>query len=416
MAVIGKMFREIGRMLSRSFDDSRVDSLSIMPIVAIVFLGIIGVSAIYSAQSCYGGNQWKAQTYWFALGAVVYCVTSLIDYKILLKYAHVIYILSVFLLVFLWTPLGERRFGALRWINFFGFIVQPSEPAKLGFLIMVSAMLAREDLYNKDISSATIRNVLIVFAIPMVLVFLQPDLGSTLIFPAILLSILFAARLTQKFFLYVMSFGFIIISIVAFDIYKYSEFMEEHNMNPLKDCGMYEKQSFIPLKDYQRNRILAFVAPEVIDPHGVGASWNLRQSLISVGSGGIFGKGFNNGTQAKLGYLPKAVASNDFVFSVIAEERGLIGGLFVLILYTIIILNGLRVAMIARDRFGTYMAVGISVMFLMHVCINIGMTLGLMPITGIPLPFLSYGGSFLLICCFLQGVLQSINRFQKCYD
>lgn len=416
MAEIGKNFDGILYTIRRSFDDSRTDSLSIMPMVAILFLGIIGVSAIYSAQSCYGGNQWQAQTYWFVLGAIVYFITSLIDYKFLLRYAHIIYAISVIMLLFLWTPLGERRFGALRWINFFGFIVQPSEPAKLGFLIMISAMLAREDLHKREISRATIRNVLIIFAIPMVLVFLQPDLGSALIFPAILFSILFAARLTQKFFIYVMSFGFILVSVVAFDIYKYSEFMEEHNMNPIKDCGMYEKQSFIPLKDYQRNRILAFVAPEVIDPHGVGVSWNLRQSLISVGSGGIFGKGFNSGTQAKLGYLPKAVASNDFVFSVIAEERGLMGGLFVLILYTIIIVNGLRVAMLARDRFGTYMAVGISVMFLMHVCINIGMTLGLMPITGIPLPFLSYGGSFLLICCFLQGVLQSIHRFQKCYD
>ena len=191
--------------------------------------------------------------------------------------------------------------------------------------------------------------------------------------------------------------------------------MDKHELDPISDIGIYEKRSILPLKDYQRNRIISFVAPDIVDPKGVGISWNLRQSLIAVGSGGLLGKGFNSGTQAKLGYLPKSVASNDFIFSVIAEERGFVGGVVVLLMYFVIIFDALRIALLSRDRFGMYLAVGISTLFLTHILINIGMTLGLMPITGIPLPFLSYGGSFLLICCFLQGIVQSIYRFHLSY-
>jgi rod shape determining protein RodA len=137
--------------------------------------------------------------------------------------------------------------------------------------------------------------------------------------------------------------------------------------------------------------------------------------LIAVGSGGITGKGQGKGTQAKLGYLPQSVATNDFIFSVIAEEYGFTGGIFVLLIYAIMMANGLRIACMARDRFGLLLAVGISILFLIHICVNIGMTLGIMPITGIPLPFISYGGSFMVICFILQGIIQSIYRFKSKY-
>jgi rod shape determining protein RodA len=127
------------------------------------------------------------------------------------------------------------------------------------------------------------------------------------------------------------------------------------------------------------------------------------------------GKGQGKGTQAKLGYLPQSVATNDFIFSVIAEEYGLIGGMCVLLIYAIMMANGLRIACMARDCFGRLLAVGISVLLLIHVCVNVGMTLGIMPITGIPLPFISYGGSFMVICCLLQGIVQSIYRFRSEY-
>jgi rod shape determining protein RodA len=379
--------------------------------VAILILLFFGITAIYSSQSYRGGLQWQAQIGWVAIGAILYFGVSRMDYSVFLRYAHWVYLFSILLLLCLWTPFGERRFGALRWINFCGVVIQPSEPAKLGFLIMMAAMIARSEITNLVHSMEEVMKFLLVFCVPMLLIFLQPDLGSALTLPPVLFAMLYVANLTQKFFIYAISCALILLSVVAFDIFNYRLFLDKHDLDPIHNGGLYEKHSILPLKDYQRNRIISFVAPDVIDPSGIGVSWNLRQSLIAVGTGGIFGKGFNGGTQAKLGYLPKSVASNDFIFSVIAEERGFFGSVTILLVYIVLIFNGLRISILSRDRFGTYLAVGISALFLTHICINVGMTLGLMPITGIPLPFLSYGGSFLLICCFLQGVVQSVYRF-----
>ncbi len=153
--------------------------------------------------------------------------------------------------------------------------------------------------------------------------------------------------------------------------------------------------------------------PEAIDPRGIGVSWNQRQSLLSVGSGGLIGKGWGEGTQAKLGYLPQSVAHNDFLFAVLAEEKGYLGSMAVVFLFALIVFNGVRIAGVARDRFGMLLSIGVSVIFIVHIYINIGMTINLMPITGLPLPFLSYGGSFILSCCLLQGLVQSVYRCRR---
>jgi rod shape determining protein RodA len=189
--------------------------------------------------------------------------------------------------------------------------------------------------------------------------------------------------------------------------------MEAHGYSFITDRGAYEHHSWVPLHDYQRNRILGFAAPEKIDPKGTESVYNLTQSLISVGSGGLKGKGWTDGTQAQLGYLPRSVATNDFIFSVIAEEKGFLGSIAVLGLFGVVLFNGIRIAGLARDRLGTLLAIGVTVLFTVHVFVNIAMTIGLVPITGIPLPFISYGGSFVLSCCLLQGLVQSVYRFRK---
>jgi rod shape determining protein RodA len=228
-------------------------------------------------------------------------------------------------------------------------------------------------------------------------------------------AMLYVSNLSKKFFACVFAVGLILLSVIAVDIYAYRNFLDRKHLSGGEAVEKYENLSILPMKDYQRDRIVSFMFPDAIDPGGTGIGWNLRQSLIAVGTGGFDGKGFNAGTQAKLGYLPKSVASNDFVFSVVAEERGFIGAMVVILSYSLIVWSGLRTANCARDRFGTYLCVGSSILFLSHICINIGMTIGLMPITGIPLPFLSYGGSFLLICCFLQGMVQSVYRYQNSF-
>lgn len=401
--------------LKSLLDDQKAGPYDKTPIICILMLLFVGITAIYSSHSHSGGSQWIAQLVWAFAGGCLYYIVSRIDYEFFAQYAHVFYNISIVLLLMLWTPFGERRFGALRWVNLGVFAVQPSEPAKLGFLFMLSAMMARTEISSLGGSIKNLAKCCLVFCIPTILIFLQPDLGSALTFPVMFFAMLYISKLSKKFFLGIVAIFLIAVSIIAIDIYGYRNFLDDKFFRNDGEQTKYEDRSILPLKDYQRDRILAFLFPDDVDPNGIGVSWNLRQSLIAVGTGGLTGKGFNNGTQAQLGYLPKSVASNDFIFSVIAEERGLIGSLCVILLYVLLIGNGLRTAQLSRDRFGTYICIGTSILLLLHIVVNIGMTLGLMPITGIPLPFLSYGGSFLLICCFLQGMTQSVYRYHKCF-
>lgn len=351
------------------------------------------------------------QIIWLVLGIIVYCLASIINYKIYLSYAHILYGLCIIILLLAWSPLGMKINGAQRWLNLGIFLVQVSDPAKIGTLVFASAILSRSRITNLRSSLKVVLKVMGVFFLPIVLIFLQPDLGSCLVFPPMLFALLYVSKLSKRFFVTTFGVFAILLGIIAWDIYGYAKFIQDNPQS--KHTGLYQEQALIPLKDYQRNRILTFVAPHIIDPKGIRDNWNLRQSLISIGTGGFWGKGHNNSTQAKLGYLPHSVAPTDFIFSVLAEETGFIGGFFVILLFAILIGNGIRIAAMARDRFGMYLAIGISIIFMVHIFINIGMTIGIMPITGIPLPFLSYGGSSILSCCLLQGLIQSIYRFRK---
>ena len=394
--------------------------------ICMLLLCLIGVFFIYSAQSYSGGSSWKMQIAWLAIGGIAYISISLINYKFFLEHAHLFYWGSILLLlplaiqsvsinigVPIHFPFVITRFGSTRWLNFGPISFQPSEIAKLGTLIMLTSILARSEIGNVRDSIKVLIKVGIAFCIPLFLIFLQPDLGSSLVFPPMVFSLLYVSQLSQRFFTIAFVAFVAIIITVAMDIQSYKSYMEENELSFLRDKGAYQTQSWLPLKDYQRNRILTFTAPHIVDPRGTGVAWNLNQSLIAVAGGGLLGKGLGEGTQAKLGYLPPTVAPNDFIFSVLAEESGFLGSLLVLFLFILLIANGIRIAAMARDRFGMLLAVGVSVIFTVHVFVNIGMTIGLMPITGLPLPFLSYGGSFILICCILQGLVQSIYRFRK---
>jgi rod shape determining protein RodA len=246
----------------------------------------------------------------------------------------------------------------------------------------------------------------------MFLIFKQPDLGSTLVFPPIAFSLLYVARIPSRFFVATALLFVVMIGVLGYDVFRYYQYKSE-NPNPTEAIVAYEDTSLIPLKDYQRKRILTFLAPEVMDPNGIGANWNRIQALIAVATGGTTGKGLGNGMQAKLGYLPSAVAHNDFIFAVLAEESGFVGGIIAIGAYSLLIFGCIKVASKASDRFGAMLAVGISVLLMTHVFINIGMTIGITPITGLPLPFLSYGGSFLISCFILLGLVQSVYRHRK---
>jgi len=375
-------------------------------------LSVIGVFFIYSAQAYVGGTQWKSQIVWIALGAAVYLAVSLIDYKIVLKYSHLIYAASLLLLALvLWSPLGVERFGARRWLDLGVYTLQPVEFAKLGCIAIGASILTRSEIGSVRDSLQVLGKMALAISLPLIFIMLQPDLGSALTIPPVVFAQLYASNLSKRFFLATFAAFAVLVGAVVADTLGYARYLDLKEESPKAYPEAYEDRSLVPLRDYQRDRLLTFIAPSQVDPADSG--WNRRQSLISVGSGGAFGKGWLNGLQAQLGYLPRNVAHNDFIFSVIAEETGFLGSVTVIFLFGLLLGNGARIASAARDRFGTLLALGVVVLFAVHVFVNIAMTIGLIPITGLPLPFLSHGGTFMISCCIFQGLIQSVYRFRK---
>ncbi|PTY08444.1 cell cycle protein [Opitutaceae bacterium EW11] len=398
--------------------------------LAILALSCIGVAFIFSAQystrpvlpkelglkwilTMFSQN-WVKQILFLFVGAGLYVMVSLVHYRFWLSIAHWFYLACIVPLILVLIPgIGTESYGAQRWLDFGFFSYQPSETSKAAVLLMVASVLARSQIGTVRQSLGTLGKLALAAGIPMFLILLQPDLKSAIVLPPMVFSMLYVSKLSTRFFAVALGAFLLVVGVVGWDSYSYVQFMESHGYSYQTDRGKYEPHTWIKLHDYQRNRIIAFVAPEKIDPSGTGISWNRQQSLISVGSGGLTGKGWTQGTQAQLGYLPRAVAHNDFIASVIAEEKGFLGSLTVLSLFGVVLFNGIRIAGLARDRFGTLIALGVTVLFAVHVFVNIAMTIGLVPITGIPLPFISYGGSFVLSCCLLQGLVQSVYRFRK---
>jgi rod shape determining protein RodA len=382
--------------------------------VCLLLLCTFGVFFIYSAQLASGREQWAQQIVWIGAGAVLYVVVSLLDYRLWLRWSHWVYLASLVLLLLVLIPgIGDTRgMGARRWLNLGPGSFQPSESAKLAVLVMTAATLTGAKIGTVRDSLQTLVKLALAAGIPMVLILAEPDLGTALVIAPMVFAMLYVSNLSTRFFAASVGVFALLVGVVALDTWRYAAFLaENHFSKPQEARGKYEPHSWLPLHDYQRERVLAFVAPDKIDPMGIG--WNQHQSLISVGSGGLTGKGWTEGTQAKLGYLPRSVAHNDFIFSVIAEEKGFLGSITIIGLFGVVLWNGIRIAGLARDRFGALLALGVTVLTAVHVFVNIAMTIGLVPVTGIPLPFISYGGTFVLSCCLLQGLVQSVYRFRR---
>jgi rod shape determining protein RodA len=295
--------------------------------LALIGLATFGVFFIYSAQLSVSGSNWITQLVWLIGGVAVYVAVSLIDYRFWLSVAHWLYLLALLPLLFVLLPgIGSERYGATRWLDFGFFAFQPSETAKVAVLLITASLLIRSEIGTVRQSLGVLGKLALAVGLPMVLILLQPDLKSAIVLPPMVFSMLYVSKLSARFFAGALG-AFLLIVTGA------------RSMGYLALCGLHgvewlllptgiaanTKPTLVPLHDYQRNRIISFVAPDKIDPMGIG--WNQRQSLISVGSGGLTGKGWTEGTQAQLGYLPRSVAHNDFIFSVIAEEKGLSGKL-----------------------------------------------------------------------------------------
>jgi rod shape determining protein RodA len=396
-------------------------------VVILLFLSGLGIVAIQSAGSARESTFYRSQTIFVVIGWLAYWAISALDYRHIQRYARRIYLgclvilIPVSLCALLHRDLGSfiRSInGARRWMDFGPFSIQPSEFAKIGVLVFIAAMLARSPIGSFRATWRTVFWCLGAAAVPFVLIFVQPDLGSALIYLPLSFILLFVAGLTFRFFLVAGAAALLLVGVVALDLREYAAKVDQYaKANPsAKDPvravrGEHEAEAwFFLLKDYQRERIMSFIAPEVIDPKGLGVTWNVNQAVIAVGRGGFRGQGIGNGTQARFGYLPEAAAHNDFLFSGMAEEIGFTGGLLVIGAFVLLFWRVVRTAARAADRFGSLLAIGAAVVLGTHVVINIGMNINLMPVTGVPLPFLSYGGSFVLSCFLLLGLVQSVHR------
>lgn len=396
-------------------------------VVLILGLSILGVVAIQSAGSARESPYYRSQIVFIALGWLAYWVVAAVDYRQFQRYAQRLYFLGIALLLpisvcaVLKQDLGSfirSVNGARRWMDFGPISLQPSEFAKVGVLIFLAALLARKPIGGFRATWRTVAWVAGAAGLPFGLIFVQPDLGSALIYLPLSFLLLFVAGLTSRFFVVTGVVTLLFLGVVALDLREYSSkvaiYSAEHpeDRDPARAVrGKHEASAwFFLLKDYQRERVMSFVAPSVIDPKGLGATWNVRQAVIAVGRGGLSGQGIGNGTQARFGYLPEAAAHNDFLFSGMAEEIGFTGGLLVIGAFALLFWRIVRTAVRAADRFGSLLAIGAAVVLGTHVVINIGMNIDLMPVTGVPLPFLSYGGSFVLSCFLLLGLVQSVHR------
>ncbi len=356
------------------------------PLLSVTVLLItVGLAFIYSAsyqitiETNAQINYSSKQVVWSVIGIICFVAILLYGYDRIMKLSYLIYIANILLLILVFV-IGATRYGSQRWIQVGGLVLQPSEFAKITIIITLSKYLSM-NLQNYRSIWFLLKAMILTF-FPMVLILRQPDLGTSLVFIPIFFTMVFVAGTPLKHLLLLIGTG---ITAVPFFW-------------------------FFLLKDYQKNRIRVFWDPN-LDPAGLG--YQAIQSKIAVGSGGLFGKGWLHGTQNQLNFLPKRYT--DFIFSVIGEEWGFLGVSFVLLLYFLLIIIGIYIASKSKDSFGKLLACGISVMILAHVIINVGMTIGIMPITGLPLLFLSYGGSSMLTAIISVALLESIWVKRK-YD
>jgi rod shape determining protein RodA len=323
----------------------------------------------------------KMQGVAVALGTALMAVMAFIDFRGLRAYRVYMYwgIIGLILLVFV-VP-GSSAMGGQRWIPLGVFNLQPSEVAKIAMILVISSFLA--DRQRGDLEAQTTLTTLGYAAIPALLVFVQPDFGTTLVLVALTMALLFVYGTRWLHFAAIgaaIGAGLVMVMKVL----------------PLAGIQL--------LKQYQIDRLLVFLHP---DHDTVGSGYHLLQSKIAIGSGMLTGKGLYQGTQTQLNFLPEH--HTDFVFSVLGEELGFMGGAILLALYFLVIWRGLRISIISESLFGSLVAGGIVAMLLFQIFVNIGMTIGIMPITGIPLPFLSYGGSSMVSNLIAIGLLESIH-------
>ncbi len=434
---------------------SEIYKIDYLLVFTVIFLAFIGILMIYSAgfDPIENSNKdlYKKQILWFIFGFVLMIAITFVNYSLFGHYSIQIYGVLLFLLL-LTTLFGRPIRNTRAWLDFGIFSIQPSEFVKLGLLFILGKYLEIRERDIKNFRELLIPSLLTI--VPIFIIIKQPDFGTAMILIPILFTLLFVGGADVSHLLSIISIA--VIALVVPIILTYREWIGSEGSNFLldffKDTDLifivsgillgiaiagyalnfffikkFYRKIYIPsfvlslglmfsviiqyfLKDYQKKRILVFLNPD-LDPHGSG--YNIIQSKIAVGSGGFFGKGFLNGSQSQLGFLPEK--TSDFIFSVVAEEWGFIGSMIMIILLSIVVFRGIQIALEAKDKFGALLASGITAIFFFHILINIGMVVGIMPVTGLPLCFISYGGSNLFMSMISIGILINIRMRKFVY-
>lgn len=351
----------------------RIDWVIVVVAIILVLLGLMSIYSLTQGKASY--IQFKKQVVFLIVSLAVMGIIAYIDFRIL-NHTQIIfsfYATSV-LLLFAVLFLGSDVRGVARWFRIGPVSFGPVELAKI-----ISVFVLAKYFSMRHIEIARMRHILVsgfYIAIPSMLLLLQPDLGSILVFILVWIGVMLAAGIKIKHLFVLMLLGVILFSLGWVFIFK----------------------------DYQKERITTFINPEK-DP--LGSSYNITQSIIAVGSGGMFGKGFGMGSQSQLGFLPES--TTDFIFAAVTEETGFVGGAFVFLLFGILLWRLFRITIEAQNNFGRLLVVGVALVFMSQIFINTGMTMGLFPVAGIPLPFVSYGGSALVASFLMLGVVQSVK-------
>lgn len=345
-------------------------------VVCLLILNLLSLAAIYSSSHQDGefinSDILQKQILWIIIAWLLLAVFLLINYRIYYDLCYLFYAVNLLLLLAVFV-FGKTAMGAQRWISIFGITFQPSELSKVTTIFVLARLFSRAS-NNTFLKSFVLPFALV--ALNALIIFKQPDLGTALIIVFLFLAMGMFSKVKKRYFIALIALGLLFLPLAG-----------------------------SLLKNYQKQRLLVFINPD-IDP--LGSGYTIIQSKIAIGSGKTFGKGFLAGTQNQFNFLPER--HTDFIFTVISEEWGFIGSIFLLLIYWLILKKIIQRARELRDEFAYFLCLGISILFFLHIFINIGMTLGILPVVGLPLIFLSYGGTNLLVCFMLLGIFFSICR------
>ncbi len=384
----------------------------------------IGLLSIYSATfDAYEGRDFYRQLLWAVIGFFAMLSTMLLPLRWLQRNALKIFFTSLSLLVLVLIA-GKRVYGSQSWLGFGGLGIQPSEFVKITTMLALSSFLSQSDVKATDLKDLVKASVIV--ALPIALIMLQPDFGTALTFLAMFIPVLYWAGASKFLIIIIIAPAFIaaasifgttpfLIVLILLGIGLYmlrdeNQFFATVVFGANVVIGFFVQIVYEKLPLYQQKRIATFLDPNN-DP--LGAGYNVIQAKVAIGSGGLFGKGFMRGTQTQLSFIPKQWT--DFIFCVPGEEFGLLGGVVVLGLFAILLFHGVHLASTAKNKFGNLLAMGFTCLFAFHVFVNIGMSVGLMPVIGIPLPFLSYGGSSLVSYMMVAGLMMNVYANRKEY-